>query len=165
MKESGNYSIGDGKITIKKDNHLRLALARLQAISIILAMGGVFLWILLDSTHFSEEARSLALWLFPLMIAFFLLGDLWLFIYLKKTAKEVLVVTKEGIRIEGRKKSKTIKKADISHIYFPTNSFNTILKIIEIDTKASGSIGFGDVAIPAADIPLVKKAIEALLEL
>lgn len=165
MKESANYSIGEGRITIKKDNHLRLALARLQAVSIILAIGGVFLWILLDSTHFAEQARSLALWILPLMIAFSLLGDLWLFIYLKKSAKEVLVVTKEGIRIEGRKKLKEIKKADISRIYYPTNSFNAALKIIEIDTRTSGSTGFGDVAIPTADIPLVKKAIEALLEL
>jgi hypothetical protein len=163
MKEKADYSISPEKIVIKKDNRVRCALVGLQALSATLCLGGVFLWILLDSNHFGEKARSLALWIFPLTIAFFLLSDLWLFWYLKKSEKEVLTFTPEGIRIEGWKKPKEIKQEDISRIYFPASNFGATLKTIEIDTRSAGVIVFRDAAVPTKEIPALKKAMDTLL--
>lgn len=163
--EKKDYVIAEGHITIKKDSRLRITLVALQATTIFLVMGGVFLWMMLDSAHFTERTRSLALWFFPLTMAFLLLGDLGLFIYLKKSAKEILIFTKEGLRIEGRKEPIIISKEDISRITFSTTCFNAALKTLEIATRKPGVISFCDAAIPTAEIPAVKKAIEALLEL
>jgi hypothetical protein len=164
-----NYQITSDKITIGVNAKMRFWLLLVSGMSnsIVLIVAAVLALVGLFPQ--AENTKNILGGIFIALTIFFAALILFGLLSVRQHSHEVVVITSQGITIEGRKRKNRVARKDITRFDFPARTADRVASsqtsCLEVYYRPSDLLFVNDLALSQAKVPEVEKAIKEMWNL